>query len=168
VHDVNQLPYEDASFEAIVAIQVIEYLDQPTKALSELRRVCGPKGRLVILATNWDTMFWNCEDAELMARIQAAWREHAPFPNLPAELRPLLASAGFHMVHQAPVTIINNSYHEDALAYWLARLITAFTVSRNLISQSEAENWLKGLEKSQADGIFFFSATPVLTMAVAG
>src|SRR4051812_20411243 len=37
LQDVNQLPYEDASFDAIVAIQVIEYLEQPAKALSELR-----------------------------------------------------------------------------------------------------------------------------------
>ncbi len=32
VQDVNQLPYDDASFDAIVAIQLIEYLDDPAKA----------------------------------------------------------------------------------------------------------------------------------------
>jgi ubiquinone/menaquinone biosynthesis C-methylase UbiE len=167
MQDANQLPYEDASFDAIVSIQVIEYLDQPARALSELRRVLGLHGRLVILATNWDTMFWNSGTPELTARVRAAWRKHAPHPNLAAELRPLLADAGFRMVRQAPVTIINNAYHEDALAYWLAQLISAFAIDSGLISQADASAWMGELEDAQAAGTFFFSSTPVLTIAVA-
>jgi arsenite methyltransferase len=167
VQNVVQLPYEEASFDAIVAVQVIEYLEQPAKALSELRRVCSSKGRLVVLATNWDTMFWNCGAPELTARVEAAWREHAPFPNLAAELRPLTQEAGFRMVHQAPVTIINNAYHEDAFAYWAARLIVAFATARNLISPIDADDWMRALQEAQDSGRFFFSSTPVLTMAVA-
>ena len=140
VQDVHQLSFGDASFDAIVAIQVIEYLPQPPRALAELRRVCSPSGRLIVLATNWDTMFWNCGAPELTARIQAAWREHAPTPNLPAELRPLLDVAGFRMIHQAPVAIINNAYHEDAFAYWAARLILAFATARQLVSPADADN----------------------------
>lgn len=167
VQDVNQLQYEDASFDAIVAIQVIEYLDQPAKALQELRRVCRAKGRLAILATNWDTVFWNCGAPDLTARVQAAWREHAPYPNLPAELRPLLSNAGFQLAHQAPVTIINNAYHEDAVAYWIAQLIVAYTTGSNLISPRDGDQWIRELEEAQDAGSFFFSSTPVLTMAVA-
>lgn len=165
--DVYQMPYDDASFDALVAIQVIEYLDRPAEALCELRRVSGAHGRLVILATNWDTMFWNCKAPGLTARIQTAWRQHAPHPNLPAELRPLLASTGFRMVHQAPVTIINNAYHEDAFAYWAAQLIVAFGVGGGLISQAEAAAWVKALDEVQSTGTFFFSLTAMLTTAVA-
>lgn len=167
VQDVSRLPYEEGTFDAIVAIQVIEYLEQPDEALSELRRVCRPEGRIIVLATNWDTMFWNSGAPELTARVQAAWREHAPFPNLPADLRALLKETGFRIVRQNPVTIINNAYHEDAFAYWAARLIIAFTTARNLIAPEEADAWLKALEEAQSAGSFFFSSTPVLTMAVA-
>ena len=167
LQDVNQLPYEDASFDAIVAIQVIEYLEQPAKALSELRRVSSANGRLIVLATNWDTMFWNCGALELTLRVQAAWRKHAPHPNLPAELRPLLATAGFRMVHQSPVTIINNAYHEDTFAYWAAQLILAFATGHSLISPEDADDWIQALQDSQGAGTFFFSSTPVLTVAVA-
>jgi len=165
VEDVNQLSYGDARFDAVVAIQVVEYLDEPSKALSELRRVCGVAGRIVILATNWDTMFWNGAAPDLTARVQAAWRQHAPFPNLPAVLRPLLADAGFRMIRQSPVPIINNAYHEDTFAYWGARLILEFAKGRNLISQTEAGNWIRQLGDAQASGTFFFSSTAVLTMA---
>jgi len=167
VQDVNQLPYQDADFDAIVAIQVIEYLEQPARALHELRRVCSEQGRLIVLATNWDTMFWNCGAPELTARVQAAWRKHAPHPNLAAGLRPLLAEAGFTMIRQSPVTILNSAYHEDSFAYWAARLILSFVVSRNLVSPAEAGDWIGALQESETAGTFFFSSTPVLTVAVA-
>ena len=118
VQDVNELPYGDGSFDAIAAIQVIEYLDEPRTALSELRRVCSKKGRAAILATNWDTMFWNCDAPELAARIQSAWREHAPHPNLPSELRRFFADTGFRIVRQKPVTIINGRRTDDRLYGW--------------------------------------------------
>lgn len=167
VRDVNDLPYEDASIDVIAAIQVIEYLNEPGKALSELRRVSKPGGRLVVLATIWDTMFWNSDAPDLTARIQAAWREHAPHPNFPAELRPLLAAARFEIVHQTPTTILNNAYHEDAFAYWAARLIAAFVSGRGLVSKTDTGIWIQSLEAAQTAGRFFFGSIPILTIAVA-
>jgi len=71
------------------------------------------------------------------------------------------------MVHQAPVTIINNAYHEDAVAYWIAQLIVAYVTSSNLITPGDGDQWIRELEEAQDAGSFFFSSTPVLTMAVA-
>ncbi len=166
VQDVNNLPYEDGCFDVIAAIQVIEYLDQPEAALAGLRRVCSDRGRIAILATNWDTMFWHCDAPELTAQIQTAWREHAPFPNLPAELRSMFSNVGFQITQQTPVTIINNAYHEDAFSYWIARLIVAYVTGQGLVSQDDGEQWLAQLQTAQDKGRFFFSSTPVLTVGV--
>ena len=165
--DVRQLPYQPGSFDAIVAIQVIEYLDDPQQVLTELRRVAIDRARAVVLSTNWDSVFWNSAADDLTRRIQLAWRQHAPHPNLPADLRPLLRRAGFEVFHQAPVTIVNRAYHEDAFAYWAARLMVAFCVARNLISRDEADAWLMSLTQMQDADRFFFSATPILTIATA-
>ena len=166
VQDVNDLPYDDGSFDAIAAIQVIEYLDEPRTALAGLRRVCSNKGRIAILATNWDTMFWHCDAPELTALIQSAWREHAPFPNLPSELRSMFSNVGFRIAQQTPVTIINNAYHEDAFAYWIARLIVAYVTGQGLVSQHDGEQWLAQLQSAQDKGRFFFSSTPILTLGM--
>ena len=80
VADVRQLPYTPDSFDAFAAVQVIEYLDDPEKALSELRRVGSGRARAAILATNWDAVFWNSPAQELTRKIQSAWRQHAPHP----------------------------------------------------------------------------------------
>ncbi len=46
--DILHLPYPDASFDAVVAANVIHLLDDPNAALRELDRVCRPGGRLII------------------------------------------------------------------------------------------------------------------------
>lgn len=167
VADACRLPHEPRTFDAIVAIQVIEYLDDPLQALAGLRRVAKDRSRAVVLATNWDTMFWNAGADELTGSVQAAWRRHAPHPNLPAELRHLFGSTGFHVVRQAPVPIVNSAYHEDSFAFWAARLMVAFGMARNMLSKDDAETWLASLAAAQEAGTFFFGSTPVVTVAVA-
>ena len=46
--DILHLPYPDASFDVVVAANVIHLLDQPYQALRQLERVCRPGGRLII------------------------------------------------------------------------------------------------------------------------
>jgi SAM-dependent methyltransferase len=51
---VEDLPVEDGSFDVVLCIQVLEHCDDPLKAVSELRRVTAPGGR--VLATTHGTM----------------------------------------------------------------------------------------------------------------
>lgn len=46
--DILNLRYPDSRFDAVVAANVIHLLDEPTRALRELNRVCRPGGRIVI------------------------------------------------------------------------------------------------------------------------
>lgn len=47
IGDIQALPFPDNSFDAIVAGEVIEHVDDPDKALQEIRRVLRPNGALV-------------------------------------------------------------------------------------------------------------------------
>jgi SAM-dependent methyltransferase len=51
---VEALPVDDASFDVILCNQVLEHCDDPVKAVSELRRVTAPGGR--VLATTHGVM----------------------------------------------------------------------------------------------------------------
>ena len=46
--DILNLAFDDSSFDKVVAANVIHLLDEPTKALCELRRVCRNGGQLII------------------------------------------------------------------------------------------------------------------------
>ena len=54
VGDVTELPYEDASFDLVVCFEVIEHLQERSRALEEFRRVLVPDGVLAISSPNRD------------------------------------------------------------------------------------------------------------------
>ena len=45
---VEDLPVEDASFDVVLCSQVLEHCDDPARAVSELRRVTAPGGRVLV------------------------------------------------------------------------------------------------------------------------
>ena len=50
--DVSALPFGDATFDAVIAGELLEHLDSPDAALPEFARVLRPGGRLVITTPN--------------------------------------------------------------------------------------------------------------------
>ncbi len=50
VSDIASIPEPDASFDAIMCIEVLEHVSEPLKALDELARLLKPRGKLVITA----------------------------------------------------------------------------------------------------------------------
>lgn len=45
---ILDIPFEDNKFDVVVAANVIHLLDEPNKALAEMKRVCKDKGKLII------------------------------------------------------------------------------------------------------------------------
>ncbi|KEY70488.1 hypothetical protein S7711_09989 [Stachybotrys chartarum IBT 7711] len=59
--DAHNLPFDDASFDAVVANHMLYHLDDPDKALSEFARVLRPGGRVFIALNGEDhlpELFW--------------------------------------------------------------------------------------------------------------
>lgn len=164
--DIRALDYPDEVFDAAVAVQVVEYVDEVEAALAELRRVLKPGGRFLCLATNWDSAFWHGAEPALTRAMMDAWDAHAPHPNLPARLSPLLVAARFRNVRQIPVPIVNPSLHENSFAYWGARLMAAYAVETGMAAE-RAQAWLDQLDRAEEADEFFFSSVPILTTATA-
>lgn len=54
VGDVYQLPFSDNEFPLILALEILEHLNQPQEALKEIKRVAGD---YVILSVPWEPWF---------------------------------------------------------------------------------------------------------------
>ena len=50
--DAESLPFRDESFDAVVATEVLEHLDEPGRMLSEARRVLRPGGQFFMTTPN--------------------------------------------------------------------------------------------------------------------
>lgn len=47
--DVTKIPFEDDSFDVVVSLNVLHFLDEPVEMLGEIERVLGPDGILFVL-----------------------------------------------------------------------------------------------------------------------
>jgi ubiquinone/menaquinone biosynthesis C-methylase UbiE len=163
--DAVGLDFADASFDAAVSTQVIEYVDDVDAALRELRRVLRPGARLLLLDTDWDTLIWPAYDQARAARIADAWRAHAPHPTLPPRLAPRLRAHGFGIDEVRTIPLLNTSYAEGTYGYNLAALIAEFLRQRGTVPDHEIDDWLADLATLDRNGAYFLSLNRYLFQA---
>lgn len=82
----EELPYDDATFDLVTALDVVEHLDDDVGGLRELRRVLRPGGRVLIFVP---TFMW-------LWGLQDEVSHHRRRYTLP-ELRRAMAEAGFEV-----------------------------------------------------------------------
>lgn len=57
--DITNLPFQDHSFDLIVALDILEHVPDDAAALKELRRVLKPNGRLVVTVPAYQFLWGN-------------------------------------------------------------------------------------------------------------
>jgi ubiquinone/menaquinone biosynthesis C-methylase UbiE len=88
----EELPFQDSSFGGVFMIVTLCFLDDPVKALREVRRVLAPRGRLVLGFVPADSA-WGRHYAEL-GRGGHKFYKYARFYTV-GEVEGLLEAAGF-------------------------------------------------------------------------
>jgi ArsR family transcriptional regulator len=83
VADVHDLPFVEASFDAVLMFHTLTYAEKPARALAECARVLRPSGRLVLL----------CLDEHRQHEVTAPYGERHPGFS-PATVRELLSRTG--------------------------------------------------------------------------
>jgi SAM-dependent methyltransferase len=140
VADANALPYPDASFDAVLCQQGLQFFPEKAVAVREMHRVLVPGGRLVLNV--WRSLPFNpyvsaladAIERHLGAESGAAMRAPCGFGDLGA-LRALLASAGLESIgislvvqvlrHIAPAAFMAGQLAASPLAGAVATLDTA-------------------------------------------
>jgi ubiquinone/menaquinone biosynthesis C-methylase UbiE len=81
--DAAALPLPDGGFDAALCVQVLEYVEDVTAALRELRRVVRPGGRVLVWDVDWRTVAGHedigPDEAAAWAREQRELAERGEF-----------------------------------------------------------------------------------------
>lgn len=103
VGDVEDMPYDDASFDVVVSLIGAMFAPRPDRALSEMARVCRPGGRIIM--GNWTPQGF-------VGTFFKTVSAHVPPPDMPS---PLLWG------------------DEDTVRERLAAIASEVTISRQLL-----------------------------------
>jgi arsenite methyltransferase len=163
---LQDLPYDDNTFDALACTQLLLFIDDIPQALAEMRRVLKPTGRIAVLETDWRGVIVSAEDDSLTRRIFANWDAAAISPNLPPRLKPLIEGAGFNDVTVTAVPIINTSFGNENFSTGMLRGVAKNARKSGAISENEAAGWIADLEAKDAEGAYFFCVNRFLFQAI--
>jgi arsenite methyltransferase len=164
--DARALCVADQSFDVAVSAQVLEYVEEPTQAISEMYRVLRPGGRAVIMNTDWDRIAWYSDDPLRMAKIRKAWEAHCVDPRLPQKLIRRLRQAGFEVKTATTFPIVNTRATPDTYSHGLIDLIVGFIRQQGTVAPQELDAWAAELRVLSAQGRYFFSTTRCFFRAI--
>jgi SAM-dependent methyltransferase len=158
----TSLPFQDGTFDAAVATQVYEFVEDLPAAFAELRRVLLPGGRVLILDTDWDSLVWHSSDPARMRRVLEGWRRRVANPHLPRTLARDLRDAGLEVTHREALTIFDPHGREDSYS---AHQIEHLGASAVGVAEEEIDAWAGDLRHLAAAGDYFFSLNRYIFLA---
>ena len=157
--DAVDVPVADEAFDAAVAVQVYEYVDDVRAALTELARVLRPDGRAVVCDTDLESLVWRSTDGERMERVRETFADRCAHPRLGSELAPLLREAGLIVERIEPHAILNTRLTEGTFVYRLMRARAKSVVDEGEMDSAEARAWVDDLRELETEGGTFFNLT---------
>ena len=166
VGDAYDLPFPDASFDRVVATQVLLHLAEPWRAVAEMRRVLAPAGLLSIGEWDWDSTCLAVTDRELGRRFTHLLCDQMHNGLIVRELSWQLAQHGFTEVAMIPQVRLSREL--DAAYEWLIQPVTHELIRTGAITPEEGARFLDDLRERAGTGQYFLARTYYSVIASAG
>jgi arsenite methyltransferase len=161
----TDLPADDASFDAAVCVQVLEYVPDADAALRELRRVVRPGGRVLVWDVDWETLSMHALDRERHARVLQAWDRHLVHRALPQTLAARLRAAGFADVAAEGHAFTTTEFTPDAYGASLVAVIATYLAGLDDFPDEERLAWVQEQSGLGEAGEFYSSCVQACFVA---
>ena len=152
VGDAEALPYADASFDCVRAERLLIYLEDPAKAVAEMRRVTKPGGRIAIIEPDFASTDINLPDRPMVRRTLAHEADTAVIQSwLPGPLLETLRGLSLTEIEIATRVVI---FPQGLAAEYYAG-VGQHAAAAGAITADELKAWLAGLKALKAKAALF-------------
>lgn len=166
--DIGSLPFEENQFNAVTCTQVLLYVEDVNKAISELVRVTKTGGRVAILETDWRGAIMHSNHPEISDAIFAAWDKSVPSPNLPRRLSSLMREAGLEVTHSEAIPLLNTEFDPNNFSVSSLNWLSGNAYKQGSISKEQSAEWRDDLAELGDRGQYFFCVNRFLFVGVKG
>lgn len=163
--DAYDLPFQDASFERVLATQVLLHLDDPWRAVAQMRRVLTPGGRLVLGEWDWDSTCLAASDRDFGRRFTHLLCDQMRNGLIVRELSSRLTDERFGHVKVIPDVQI--AHELDPVFEWLIEPATRALVRTGQLTAEDGERFLEDLRDRARAGRYFLARTYYTVTAIA-
>ena len=161
--DAHKLDFPDSTFHSCRAERVMVHLEDPLRALSEMKRVTRPRGYVIAADADWSTLTLDASDRDLTQRVINVVANHIRNGWIGRQFYGLFKRAGFEDVAIVPQAIPMVDFPlVDRLVTLRPSLNAA--LEQGVLAGAEVETFLADLEERHANGLFFGSMTGFLAV----
>jgi SAM-dependent methyltransferase len=160
--DAQALPFPDATFDAVLCVNVLEAVPQRDHALAEMHRVLKPGGCVLVAHDDYESQVYTCSDRELGRRIVLAYAEStfASYATSDGQmgrhLWGVFSAAGFRNPELHVLPLVNTVYCEPWHG-WVISQFTANFISRvSDLTDEELTRWRADLAERSAAGHYTY------------
>jgi ubiquinone/menaquinone biosynthesis C-methylase UbiE len=157
VGSVLELPFPVASFDRVLATQLLLHVPDPLKALMEIKRVLAPSGIISIAEIDWGTLVVQSSDNELGRRFSDLACEELRNGLIVRELPGYLRELGFQHILISPEVEVAQDL--DAFYTWFVEPSLKHFKGIGAFSEDEADTLLSDLKERARRGNYFSSRT---------
>lgn len=152
IADAQALPVGTSAIDRACADRVLMHLNDPPRALSELRRVMRPGGLVALAEPDWDTLAIDHPDLDIARAFTRFIAEHANrHQAMGRQVAQLAENAGFTIrsMHNTAPVLDDFATAESILQL---RLNTERTVTAGYLTHETTHRWIRHLTRNPFRG----------------
>jgi hypothetical protein len=120
---------------------------------------------VAVVATDWDTLVWQADDAERGARVVRAWGGHLAHSSLPRRLAPMLRHAGFVVDAARTLGVLNTAFDPTSYSAGLLGLVADYVCGKGVLPEEEVAAWAADVRRQGERGTYYFGLSQHLFSA---
>ena len=151
--NVEQIPFDDNYFDAVRSDRVFMHLINPIKVFDEMIRVTKPKGKIMVLDVDWDSLLVHSDNKKVTRAVLRSWSDSIHNSWMGRQLYPLFKERKLLDIKLDTKPLFLTDLKTADYAWSLKKTLEK-VVQSGEITKQEAEDWWNELEQKDKEGLF--------------